>query len=96
MGTLGDPLYDLAVLLSYWSEAEDPESMHQLRQMPNRPRFPHAGNGSGVVRKVSGRVPQSFTFYRVLATLRLAVVFQPFYRRYETGGTDDPKFADSR
>ena len=95
MGTLGDPLYDLAVLLSYWSEAEDPESMHQLRQMPTAGHgFPTRETVAALYAKVSGRVPQSFTFYRVLATLRLAVVFQQLYRRYETGGTDDPKFAD--
>src|SRR5438132_7871520 len=34
MGTRGDPMVDLATLLSYWSEPGDPLAMHQLAQMP--------------------------------------------------------------
>ncbi|WP_417522739.1 phosphotransferase family protein [Marinovum sp.] len=94
MGTLGDPLYDLAVLLSYWTEAEDPEAMHQLRQMPTaRHGFPTRQEAATLYAKASGRRLTDFTYYRVLATLRLAVVFQQLYRRYESGGTDDPDFA---
>lgn len=94
MGTLGDPLYDLAVLLSYWTEADDPEPMHHLRQMPTaRHGFPTREQAAALYAKASGRALNDFTYYRVLATLRLAVVFQQLYRRYESGGTDDPDFA---
>ncbi|MGY3439825.1 MULTISPECIES: phosphotransferase family protein [unclassified Marinovum] len=94
MGTLGDPLYDLAVLLSYWTETADPEAMHQLRQMPTATHgFPTRDAAAALYAQVSGRDLQGFTFYRVLATLRLAVIFQQLFRRYETGGTDDPEFA---
>lgn len=94
MGTLGDPLYDLAVLLSYWTEASDPEAMHQLRQMPTSGHgFPTRDVAAALYAKASGRTLHEFTFYRVLATLRIAVVFQQLYRRYESGGTDDPDFA---
>ena len=34
MSTLGDPLFDLATMLSYWTEAGDPACMHDLKQMP--------------------------------------------------------------
>jgi aminoglycoside phosphotransferase (APT) family kinase protein len=34
MGTRGDPLFDLATLLSYWSEPADPECLRTLNQMP--------------------------------------------------------------
>ncbi len=94
MGTLGDPLYDLAVLLSYWTEAGDPDAMHQLRQMPTaRHGFPSREEAAALYAEASGRRLTDFTYYRVLATLRLAVVFQQLYRRYESGGTDDPDFA---
>lgn len=94
MGTLGDPLYDLAVLLSYWTEARDPEAMHQLRQMPTaRHGFPSREEAAALYAEASGRRLNDFTYYRVLATLRLAVIFQQLYRRYENGGTDDPDFA---
>lgn len=95
MGTLGDPQYDLAVLLSYWSEAADPEVMHQLRQMPTAGHgFPTREEAAALYATVSGKDLDDFTFYRVLATLRLAVVFQQLYRRFETGGTDDTNFAN--
>ncbi|MFG6581360.1 phosphotransferase family protein [Sulfitobacter sp. 1A13191] len=95
MGTLGDPQYDLAVLLSYWSEATDPEAMHQLRQMPTAGHgFPTREKAAELYAKAGGTELHNFTFYRVLATLRLAVVFQQLYCRYKTGGTDDTKFAN--
>lgn len=94
MGTLGDPLYDLAVLLSYWTEASDPEAMQRLHQMPTSGHgFPTRDVAAALYAKASGRTLHEFTFYRVLATLRIAVVFQQLYRRYESGGTDDSDFA---
>ncbi|WP_026961055.1 hypothetical protein [Alicyclobacillus herbarius] len=30
MATIGDPLFDLAVSLSYWSEPTDPDSLKQV------------------------------------------------------------------
>ncbi len=94
MGTIGDPLYDLAVLLSYWSEASDPEAMHDLRQMPTAHNgFQTREEAARLYARASGRDLSEFTFYRVLATLRLAVVFQQLYRRHQTGGTDNRSFA---
>ncbi|OXT02164.1 hypothetical protein B7H23_04380 [Notoacmeibacter marinus] len=94
MGTLGNPLYDLAVLLSYWTDAADPEPMHQLRQMPTaRHGFPSREDAARLYAQASGRILNDFAFYRVLATLRIAVVFQQLYRRFEQGGTDDAEFA---
>jgi aminoglycoside phosphotransferase (APT) family kinase protein len=94
MGTVGDPLYDLAVLLSYWTEAGDPEAMQELRQMPTaRHGFPTREEAAAQYARASGRALQDFTFYRVLATLRLAVVFQQLYRRYKNGSTNAPEFA---
>jgi aminoglycoside phosphotransferase (APT) family kinase protein len=34
MGSRGDPLFDLATMLSYWTEADDPPALQALRQMP--------------------------------------------------------------
>lgn len=94
MGTLGDPLYDLAVLLSYWTDADDPEAMQMLMQMPTaRPDFPSREEAARYYGEVSGRDLSDLAFHRVLAILRLAVVFQQLYRRFESGGTDDPKYA---
>lgn len=48
-------LRDLALLLSYWSEAGDPEAMHDLQQMPTADRgFPEAREDrGGLGRKLS-------------------------------------------
>lgn len=94
MGTIGDPRFDLAILLSYWSEASDPEAMHDLKQMPTACNgFPTREEAAQHYARASDCDLNDFPFYRVLATLRIAVVFQQLYRRYETGGTQDPKFA---
>jgi aminoglycoside phosphotransferase (APT) family kinase protein len=94
MGTRGDPLMDLAVLLSYWSEAGDPEAMHDLQQMPTAdPGFPTREEMAAAYARQTGRDLSDFLFYRVIATLRLAVVFMQLNRRYREGGTDDPRFA---
>lgn len=94
MGTIGDPLYDLAVLLSYWSEAADPEAMHDLRQMPTaHSGFQTREEAAQLYARASGRDLSNFTFYRVLATLRLAVVFQQLFRRHQSNDTDNPRFA---
>lgn len=94
MGTLGDPLYDLAVLLSYWTEPGDPQAMRELRQMPtDRYGFASREEAARLYAERSGRSVEDFAFYRVLGLLRLSIVFQQLYRRYETGGTTDPAFA---
>ncbi|MDO6521422.1 phosphotransferase family protein [Shimia thalassica] len=93
MGTIGDPRFDLAILLSYWSEASDPAAMHDLKQMPTACHgFPTREEAAQYYARASDCDLNDFTFYRVLATLRIAVVFQQLYRRYQSGGTNDPKF----
>ena len=95
MGTRGDPLFDLAVTLAYWTEAEDPEVMHRLNQMPTAaPGFPTRAEAMQAYAKASGRDLSNFAFQRVLGQFRLAVVFAQLYRRWREGGTEDPKFAE--
>ena len=94
MGTRGDPLMDLAVLLSYWTEAGDPEAMHDLQQMPTADHgFPTRSEMADAYARRTGCDMSDFLFYRVIAVLRLAVVFMQLNRRYREGGTDDPRFA---
>lgn len=76
MATRGDPLYDLASLLSYWTEPGDPPCMHQLRQMPTaRAGFPSRAEAAEVYSQRSGRSLRGLLYRRVLATFRLGVVF---------------------
>lgn len=92
-GTRGDPLFDLATLLSYWTEADDPPAMHGLAQMPS------AGNGfpmrNEIVKRYaerSGRDVSNFLFHRVLAMFKLGVIFMQIYAQYRRGTSRDERF----
>jgi aminoglycoside phosphotransferase (APT) family kinase protein len=83
MGTRGDPLWDLAVLLSYWAEPGDPDCMHRLRQMPTlQAGFWSRRQVIDAYRRLTGRSVDSFDFYRVLSVFRTAIVFLQLFERY--------------
>ena len=94
MGTRGDPRWDLAVMLGYWTEKGDPDVMLELNQMPTAGHhFPDREKVAKLYEKYSGRKLDQFHFIRVLAVFRAAVVFRQLYKRYLQGGTKDPRFA---
>jgi aminoglycoside phosphotransferase (APT) family kinase protein len=83
MGTRGDPLWDLAVMLSYWVEPEDPACLHRVRQMPTaQPGFLRRSEVLAAYLRLSSRAVADFTFYRVLSLFRSAVVFLQLYDRF--------------
>ena len=83
MGTRGDPLWDLAVLLSYWVEPDDPPCLHRIRQMPSsQPGFLRRHEVLALYRHLSGRDVGEFAFYRVLSMFRSAIVFLQLFDRY--------------
>jgi aminoglycoside phosphotransferase (APT) family kinase protein len=83
MGTRGDPLWDLAILLSYWVEVGDPECMQRMRQMPTaQPGFLRRCEVLTLYQQLSGRAVDDFTFYRVLSVFRSAIVFLQLFDRY--------------
>jgi aminoglycoside phosphotransferase (APT) family kinase protein len=83
MGTRGDPLWDLAVLLSYWADPGDPDCMHRLRQMPtSTPGFWRRHQAIDAYCRLGGRIIGDFSFYRVLALFRSAVVFLQLFDRW--------------
>lgn len=76
MATRGDALFDLATLLSYWVEADDPPCMMALNQMPTaRPGFFSREEAAARYAILSGRPLEGFVFPRVLAMFRLGIVF---------------------
>lgn len=94
MGTRGDPLMDLATLTSYWTEPGDPECMHRLAQMPtarqgflSRAEVVHAYAGK------SGRDVSAFGSWRLLALLKLGVVFFQLHRNWARGTAGDDRYA---
>ncbi|MCA9661400.1 MAG: phosphotransferase family protein [Myxococcales bacterium] len=94
-GTRGDGLFDLATLLSYWTEDGDPPAMHAIAQMPTAaPGFPTREAAARRYSELSGRDLSDFRFHRVLGQLKTAVIFAQLYARWRGGGTDDPKYAE--
>lgn len=93
-GTLGDPLFDLATLLSYWTEPGDPPAMHQLAQMPTA-GYGFASRREAVARYAArtGRDMGDFRFHRVLALLKLAVIFQQLHQRALRDPAAPPQYA---
>jgi aminoglycoside phosphotransferase (APT) family kinase protein len=95
MGTQGDALFDLATLLSYWSEPDDPSCMHRLAQMPTlQPGFANREAVANTYSALTGRGLEDLKPYRVLTMFKLAVVFQQLHRRHLLGETKDPRYAD--
>ena len=94
MGTQGAPLYDLAVLLSYWTEAGDPDCMHVLKQMPTADHGFLSREAVALrYAELTGTSLQHLKFFRVLASLRIAVVFRQLYCRYQEGGAENMRYA---
>ncbi len=94
MSTRGDPMIDLATLLAYWVEPGDPAGVHALGQMPSlEPGFPPRSFAVERYARRTGRPTPDLRFYRVLATLRLAVVIRQLYERYRSGVFDKPRYA---
>ena len=92
LGTRGDPLWDLAVLLGYWSEPDDPPAMLNLGQMPTtEPGFPTRAEMIERYARRSGHDVRDIRRYRTVAQFRLAVVFRQIFRRFRDSGENNPK-----
>ena len=93
-GTRADPLFDLATLLSYWAEPGDPPAMLELDQMPTAGHgFPRRRDVVEAYARQSGRDVSNILFPRVLAMLKLGVIFHQIYARYRRGESSDERYA---
>jgi len=91
--TRGDPLFDLATLLSYWTEPTDPEAMFTLNQMPTGSLGSmRRAEARDLYAKLTGRDLTDFRFHRVLGMFKLAVVFEQLFAQYRRGTVTDPKY----
>ena len=94
MGTRGPAMFDLATMLSYWTEPGDPPAMHRLAQMPTAsPGFASREGAARAYADLTGRSIDDIRPWRVLTVLKLAVVFLQLHRRHVTGETADPRYA---
>ncbi|MDO8706458.1 MAG: phosphotransferase family protein [Sulfuricaulis sp.] len=86
MGTLGDPLLDVATLLSYWTERDDPPVMHELKQMPTAlDGFPSRDEVLHLYAEKTGCDISDFKYYRILAMFKLCIVFRQLYAKHLRG-----------
>lgn len=94
-GTRGDGLFDLATLLTYWTQADDPAGLRAMRQMPTeQPGFATRREAANAYALATGRDLGEFRFHLALANLKTSVIFQQLHQRYRSGETSDPRYAE--
>ena len=94
MATIGDPLMDFGTSLGYWVETNDPEEWQRygfgLTMLPGS--FTRSELLEHYMRR-SGRRIDEPVFYFAYGLLKIAVIVQQIYFRYQKGLTRDPRFA---
>ncbi|MBO0962052.1 phosphotransferase family protein [Neobacillus sp. MM2021_6] len=98
MTTVGDPLADLGVAMSYWNHGDDSEALINGLGKSSVTAV-HEGfftRNEFIERyaKKSGRDVTNFNFYLTFAYFKLAVIGQQIYYRYKKGQTNDTRFAN--
>lgn len=98
MTTVGDPLADLGVTLSYWNQPDDPALL--IKGLGKAPvtvvyeGFLTRKQFIELYAKKSGRDVTHLNFYLTFAYFKLAVIGQQIYYRYKKGQTNDARFAN--
>ncbi|HEY1350933.1 MAG TPA: phosphotransferase family protein [Ktedonobacteraceae bacterium] len=94
MATIGDPLFDLAVSLGYWIQADDAEELRAI--LPTITPLPGFLTRDEFMQRYatrSGRDLSSMHFYMTFAHFKLATILQQIYMRWKRGQTQDARFA---
>jgi aminoglycoside phosphotransferase (APT) family kinase protein len=94
MCTVGDPLFDLGSMLTYWAEAGDDPAWREASAMPTwHTGFPTRRQAIERYATLTGFDIASLRWYLVFGAFKLAVVLQQIYIRYVRGQTKDERFA---
>jgi len=96
MTTVGDPLADVGVAMSYWMQADDPKMLlYALGEPPVTvlPGFYTRQQFIDRYAEKSGRDVSAIHYYCTFAYFKLAVICQQIYYRYVKGQTQDDRFA---
>ena len=94
MATVGDPLFDLAVSLSYWVEPGDPDDLKAV--MPTVTATPGFMTRKEIIDRYaegSGRDLSEMHWYVVFGYFKLAGILQQIFARWKNGQTGDERFA---
>jgi aminoglycoside phosphotransferase (APT) family kinase protein len=98
MCTVGDPLIDVGLLLTYWtmrgrtSESETLDRNSSLRAVTNGPGWLSREEIIERYEAATGRDLSRVVFYETFARFKVAVVIQQIYFRYVQGQTRDQRF----
>jgi len=94
MATIGDPLMDFGTSLGYWVEPADPEEWQRygfgLTSLPGS--LTRAELLERYEKRTRRRIDDP-VFYFTYGLLKIAVIVQQIYFRYQKGLTSDPRFA---
>lgn len=94
MATIGDPLMDFGTSLGYWVETNDPEEWQRygfgLTSLPGS--FTRTELLDHYTQRTGRRLDEP-VFYFAYGLLKIAVIVQQIYFRYQKGLTRDPRFA---
>lgn len=96
MTTVGDPLADLGVAMSYWIQPDDPELLKFGMGKPPVTVLDGFYTRQEFIDRYgekSGRDVANMKFYLTFAYFKLAVIIQQIYYRYKNGQTRDARFA---
>lgn len=96
MTTRGCPLFDLAILVSYWMGQDDPREVQAVNQMPTTAEgFVKRQDVIDAYFAAAGMTPRPLHWHVACARLRLAVAWMQLFRKWQSGdlvGADYPDF----
>lgn len=98
LSTLGDPLFDLGWLLSYWRHPSDPERAvpDLMPTFMEQEGYPTRKELLEQYERETGVEVRHQRFYRTLAVYKLAALGEMFFRRHLEGNADDPMYPKMR
>ena len=95
MATVGDPLVDVGLTLSYWSWAAAPQlETYGVPALTVRPGWYTREQFLSRYAERTGRDLTHILFYEVLGIFKLAVILQQIYFRFHRGQTSDARFGN--
>lgn len=93
MSTVGDPLVDLANLVTYWHEPGDPEVPgYRMNGVTALPGFPRRREVLELYARRSGRDLSNIRFYLAFSYFKTAVICQQIYYRWRQGHATNERF----
>ena len=95
LSTIGDPVADLALMLTYWHDEGDEEraAIPVAAGITALPGFPTAAQVTEAYARLTGADLATLPFHLALAAMKLAVILEGVHRRYLDGQTVSSGYA---